>query len=154
MTCFLHKKSPIAHQLCHDHSGLMPAVCFSRSSSFVNIMAFHNVLQRLQQAGSRRFNVLLFGAPGVGKGTFAKLIHQDFDFRQFSTGDYFREAIKKAESGEGELDAFTLKVNKILKSGQLVDDAVVVDVLKRLQENPATFMDGRYANARGPPLNM
>ena len=37
---------------------------------------------------------MLFGAPGVGKGTFAKLIQQDFDFKPFSTGDYFRHVVK------------------------------------------------------------
>lgn len=36
------------------------------------------------------FNLMLFGAPGVGKGTFGKLIQRDFDFKAFSTGDYFR----------------------------------------------------------------
>jgi adenylate kinase len=44
-----------------------------------------------------KFNLMLFGAPGVGKGTFGKLIQRDFDFKAFSTGDYFREVIKMSK---------------------------------------------------------
>ena len=47
--------------------------------------------------GNKKFNLMLFGAPGVGKGTFAKLIQRDFDFKAFSTGDYFREVIKMSK---------------------------------------------------------
>lgn len=65
---------------------------------------------------------MLFGAPGVGKGTFAKLIHQDFKFEPFSTGDYFRSVIKRSKDSEAALDPFTLKISQILNSGQLVDD--------------------------------
>lgn len=50
--------------------------------------------------------MMLFGAPGVGKGTFAKLIKKDFLFKDFSTGDYFRSVIKASKSG-AQVDAFT-----------------------------------------------
>jgi len=36
---------------------------------------------------------LLFGAPGVGKGTYSKLIEKDFDMPTFSMGEYFRALI-------------------------------------------------------------
>ena len=100
---------------------------------------------------SRQFNFLLFGAPGVGKGTFAKLIQKDFQFMPFSTGDYFRSVIKKASEGSAgqKLDDFTFKINEILKSGELVDDQVVVDIVKNLKENPETFMDGTFSNTKG-----
>lgn len=64
---------------------------------------------------------MLFGAPGVGKGTFAKMIQADFDFKQFSTGDYFRHIIKRSET-VGELDDFQRQISDTLKSGKLVDD--------------------------------
>lgn len=41
----------------------------------------------------RQFNLLLFGAPGVGKGTYSKFIEKDFDFISFSMGEYFRSVI-------------------------------------------------------------
>lgn len=97
-----------------------------------------------------QFNLLLFGAPGVGKGTFAKLIQRDFQFMPFSTGDYFRQVIKMAsQQNPNKLDDFTLKINDILKSGELVDDQIVVDIVKNLKENPKTFMDGMYSDTKG-----
>ena len=41
--------------------------------------------------------VLLFGAPGVGKGTYGKRIARDFNLEIFSTGDHFR-ALEKDPS--------------------------------------------------------
>lgn len=41
-----------------------------------------------------QMNMLLFGAPGVGKGTYGKLIEKDFNFPTFSMGDYFRGLLK------------------------------------------------------------
>lgn len=60
----------------------------------------------------------MFGAPGVGKGTYSKLIQKDFDFPVFSMGDYFRALINNTNNK----DPFLEKVRQILRSGQLVDD--------------------------------
>ena len=38
-------------------------------------------------------NIALFGAPGVGKGTYGKLFKTHFGFPIFSIGDYFRNVI-------------------------------------------------------------
>ena len=38
----------------------------------------------------RNINIVLFGAPGVGKGTFGKLLLEVFNIPTFSMGDYFR----------------------------------------------------------------
>lgn len=105
------------------------------------------------------FNLLLFGAPGVGKGTFGKLIQKDFKFKPFSTGDYFREVIKMADSYESSeeseggqmpvLDPFTQQISEILSSGKLVDDHIVIDIVKNLIEHPDTFLGGQYKNAKG-----
>ena len=100
-------------------------------------------------AAQRTFNMLLFGAPGVGKGTFAKLIQRDFHFMQFSTGDYFRSVIKNAQSNSAQMDAFSANISQILKSGKLVDDQIVVDIIKQLHSNQNTFMDGLYAGSKG-----
>jgi adenylate kinase len=78
--------------------------------------------QILNTSKGSQFNLMLFGAPGVGKGTFAKLIKRDFNFQPFSTGDYFRSVIKMAQANSGELDSFTLRISEILNSGALVDD--------------------------------
>lgn len=66
--------------------------------------------------------IILFGPPGAGKGTQASLIQQQYDIPHLSTGNIFREAIKN-ETGLGK------KVKKILDTGDLVPDQVVVDLV-------------------------
>ena len=95
------------------------------------------------------FNLLLFGAPGVGKGTFAKFIQRDFLFKQFSTGDYFRSLIKKSQAGAAAQDDFTRDLLDTLNSGKLVDDSVVVKIAEKLFLETDSFMDGHFSEANG-----
>ncbi len=44
-----------------------------------------------------RRNIVLFGAPGVGKGTYGKLMFKHFGYPTFSMGDYFRKVINSAD---------------------------------------------------------
>lgn len=67
-------------------------------------------------------NIILFGPPGAGKGTQAKLLQDEFNIPHLSTGDIFRAAIKnKTPLG--------VKVKSILDSGELVPDETVVDLV-------------------------
>lgn len=66
--------------------------------------------------------LILFGPPGAGKGTQAKLIQEHYSIPQLSTGDLFRAAIKnQTELGK--------KVKSILDAGELVPDETVVDLV-------------------------
>ncbi len=67
-------------------------------------------------------NIILFGPPGAGKGTQAKLIQNEFNIPQLSTGHIFRTAIKN-EMPLG------VKVKSILDAGKLVPDETVVDLV-------------------------
>ncbi|MCH8569255.1 MAG: adenylate kinase [Balneolales bacterium] len=78
--------------------------------------------------------IILFGPPGAGKGTQAKLIENAFEIPQLSTGDMFRAAIKN----ETELGK---KVKGILDSGQLVPDETVVDLVEEALSDPK-FSEG------------
>ena len=71
--------------------------------------------------------LILFGAPGVGKGTQAKMISTKFSIPQISTGDILREAIKNGtELGE--------EAKKYMEKGHLVPDDLM---LKIIQKPPA-----------------
>lgn len=50
--------------------------------------------KKFEKNSTNQINLLLFGAPGVGKGTFGTMIQNEFDFKAFSTGDYFRHIVK------------------------------------------------------------
>ncbi len=78
--------------------------------------------------------IILFGPPGAGKGTQAKLIEKEYGVPQLSTGDMFRSAIKN----ETELGK---KVKSILDEGKLVPDQTVVDLVEEALEDP-TFKNG------------
>ena len=67
-------------------------------------------------------NVILFGAPGAGKGTQANLLIKKFDLIQISTGDILREAVKrKTELGK--------KVESIMANGDLVPDEIIFSLI-------------------------
>jgi adenylate kinase len=63
------------------------------------------------------------GPPGAGKGTQAKKIVEKFGIVHLSTGDMFREAKESDED-----------IRKILESGQLVPDEIVVNMVKKCLE--------------------
>ena len=67
-------------------------------------------------------NVILFGAPGAGKGTQANFLINEFDLIQISTGDMLREAVKhQTEVGK--------KVENIMANGDLVPDEVIFSLI-------------------------
>lgn len=67
---------------------------------------------------TKRFALVLFGPPGSGKGTQAKMLTSEMGFPHISTGDMLRDRIKR-EDDLGRL------IQAILRNGQLVTDALV-----------------------------
>lgn len=76
-------------------------------------------------------NLLLFGAPGSGKGTQAEFLKQRYGIPQISTGDMFR-----AESRKGT--PLGLRVQEIMDSGQLVPDDVTIAIVRARFAEPDT----------------
>ena len=74
-------------------------------------------------------NIVLFGAPGVGKGTYGKLMFKNYGWPTFSMGDYFRKIINSTDS-HGEEDESVTRLREILRSGQFVDDLTAINVIK------------------------
>ena len=68
-------------------------------------------------------NLILFGAPGVGKGTQAVELANKFNLTHISTGEIFREIIA-SHSELGEL------ANSYISKGNLVPDDVTVGIVK------------------------
>ncbi len=82
-------------------------------------------------------NLILFGPPGVGKGTQAQNLIKNYNMRQISTGHLLRNAIKnRTELG--------LRVEKTLADGQLVSDEIVGTLVKdEIQNRPNLWiLDG------------
>ena len=74
-------------------------------------------------------NIILFGPPGSGKGSQAKLISKEFSIPQISTGDILREHISKGTD-----------LGKVAKSfideGKLVPDEIVIALVRQRLELP------------------
>lgn len=68
-------------------------------------------------------NLIIFGPPGSGKGTYATRLESKLGTTPIAPGDIFREAIKQGTTLGKKVEAY-------LKSGQLVPDYVVIQVLK------------------------
>jgi adenylate kinase len=74
-------------------------------------------------------NLVLFGPPGAGKGTQAKLLMQGRGLPQLSTGDMLRAA--SASGTELGRDA-----KAIMDRGDLVSDAIVVGIIAERLDEP------------------
>jgi adenylate kinase len=80
-------------------------------------------------SASPRLALVLFGPPGSGKGTQAKLLRDCLRLPHVSTGDILREHVQAG-------DAVGLLVEAIMKSGKLVPDELVNSLLEeRLQRD-------------------
>lgn len=71
----------------------------------------------------------LFGPPGSGKGTQAKLLVNHLGIPQLSTGDMLRESIKAG-------DAVGLEAKTFMNQGKLVPDAVMINLIKNRISQP------------------
>jgi adenylate kinase len=69
--------------------------------------------------------IILFGPPGVGKGTQAKLLVEEFHSAHISTGDLLREAVKNKT-------ILGLKTKSFMDAGNLVPDDVVVGLIEEV----------------------
>ncbi len=67
--------------------------------------------------------IVLLGPPGCGKGTQSKLLVENNNFIQLSTGDLLREETSDINSSLGQ------KVKILMEKGELVPDNVVIDII-------------------------
>ena len=74
-------------------------------------------------------NLIFLGPPGAGKGTLAGLVAKELGIPQISTGDIFRDAIKR----ETELGK---RVKEIVGRGDLVPDELTVSLVRERLAQP------------------
>jgi adenylate kinase len=67
--------------------------------------------------------VILFGAPGSGKGTQGDLLEKKYGFPRISTGDLLRSAVQQATP-------LGKKVSVLMNRGELVSDDIVAELVK------------------------
>lgn len=78
-------------------------------------------------------NIIIFGAPGAGKGTQSKFIIQTYNLNHLSTGDLLREEVRL----ETELG---LKAKPIMEAGNYVSDEIIIGMIEN------KFRDNSMAN--------
>jgi adenylate kinase len=68
-------------------------------------------------------NLMVFGAPGAGKGTQAKSLVEKYNIPQISTGDMLRAAIV-------DKTAMGMEAKKFMDAGELVPDSTIIGIIK------------------------
>lgn len=73
-------------------------------------------------------NIVIFGAPGSGKGTQSEKMISKYGFEHISTGDVLRDQIRKGtelgQTAKGYID-----------NGQLIPDELMVDILASVYDS-------------------
>ena len=85
-------------------------------------------------------NIVIFGAPGSGKGTQSELMIKKYGFEHISTGDVLRNEIKNGtELGK--------TAKEFIDKGQLIPDELMIDILAKVydsfgKEHKGVIFDG------------
>ncbi len=85
-------------------------------------------------------NIVIFGAPGSGKGTQSEMIIGKYGLGHISTGDVLREEIKKGTPVGVTAASF-------IDKGQLIPDALMIEILAGVydgfgENHPGVIFDG------------
>ena len=84
-------------------------------------------------------NLVIFGAPGSGKGTQSEVLIEQFGFDHISTGDLLRAEIKQgSELGKS--------AKSYIDAGQLVPDSLIIGMIEKVlqerQPKKGLILDG------------
>jgi adenylate kinase len=73
-------------------------------------------------------NIVIFGAPGSGKGTQSDLLIEKYGLGHISTGDVLRKEIKEGTELGKTAQGF-------INNGQLIPDALMIDILASVYDS-------------------
>src|SRR3984893_2766167 len=73
--------------------------------------------------------IVLWGAPGSGKGTQSQRLVTEYGIPQISTGDLLRAAVAKGTP-------LGLKAKEAMEQGKLVDDEIVLGMIRERLAEP------------------
>ncbi|MBI5183171.1 MAG: adenylate kinase [Nitrospinae bacterium] len=84
-------------------------------------------------------NIIIFGPPGVGKGTQANRLKERYNLLHLSTGDALRGEVKKGTE-------LGLKAKEAMDKGRLVSDdivvGIVVNAIGNVEDANGVMLDG------------
>ena len=81
------------------------------------------------------FNIVIFGAPGSGKGTQSENLIAKYGLFHISTGDVLRDHIKRGTELGKIADGY-------IKQGQLIPDELMVSILAQVLDSNAEAKKG------------
>lgn len=81
------------------------------------------------------FNIVIFGAPGSGKGTQSENLIKNYGLYHISTGEVLRDHIARGTELGKTADAY-------IKEGKLIPDDLMVSILADILDNTAEAKDG------------
>lgn len=79
-------------------------------------------------------NIVIFGPPGIGKGTASEILSEKLKIPKISTGDILREEMKNnSELGR--------KVKEIVNAGNLVPDDIIIEIFdNRIKQSKSGYI--------------
>jgi adenylate kinase len=75
----------------------------------------------------RELNLILFGPPGAGKGTQARLMAERWGIPQISTGDMLRDAVARGTD-------LGVRAKAVMERGDLVSDDLILGIVRERLE--------------------
>jgi adenylate kinase len=75
-----------------------------------------------------KYYLIIFGPPGVGKGTQAELLSSELGLFHLSTGEVLRQAFENGTE-------LGIKANEITQRGELVPDDIMIGIVKEALEH-------------------
>ena len=77
----------------------------------------------------RILNIVLFGPPGSGKGTYASRLFKELGMPHISTGDLVRQEIQDRTEIGRKIEGYT-------RRGELVPDDIIIELLRKRISQP------------------